>query len=609
MAYSKAGKVVEGYSLSELSSDRDIADLTFRPDFFTKLVKLLTLAQCRSDKAFDDTRRSPDLVVKTDMHACSPVSVNLGDAASKSTDTLRSSSESDAPFPGLAPAAGVHDPFERIMPTRVARSPKGRNKRERKGARRKGRVNARTLTVQLIQKPELAEPTTTLTPIPEIASVFERNSCLAQLNFTSTEHLVTEDALMDTDSSRARAAIALARAQLEHSRPASIHRKRERATNKMMMLPGEFEEYQATQPTPPPVERISTPDFGDVFNPDADTMRRTVEQSSSMVLTLMAAREAVSLRAESKKNSHAQAASISTIDLLKECQSSFPELYKPGDAPLSPPPSIPLPQVPPPAAMSLPTPRSPTRDRSRRSKASPRNSLYNGLPTEYDGSAIQRVDTLIQDLLETRSQGTTSRARSHSSASSGSRRERIADMPNARTDYDINRCPQTTALPELVSSRRPSHCVQTVVRNPSDGAPLTPAPTPPISSLAPPLKSSATRCNVSVETEAGACRGAQSGTFRGSKAAVPSGQTLSYFQPSASPQRPVRPQSLMGPDPPKWLVEAEAKQLSRSSNKALVHPPGITSSNCPMQMQNSSVAALTPQGSPQKSAYAGYRYI
>ncbi|KAG9123666.1 hypothetical protein FRC07_014348 [Ceratobasidium sp. 392] len=482
MAYSKAEKTVGGYSLSELSPDREIADLTFRPDFFTKLVNLLTLAQCRSDKDFDDTRRSPDLVVTADAHACPPVSVNLGKAASKSTDTFRSSSESDAPSPGLVPNPEMRDPFERIEPVRVARSPKGRNKRERKGAH-KDRTN----------KPQLAEPTTTLTPIPEIASVFERNSCLNQLNFTSTEQLVTEDALMDTDSSRARAAIALARAQLEHSRPASIHRKRERAANKLMMLPGEFEEYQATQTTPTSATApslapilvpastgpIATPDFGEIFNPGADTMRRTMEQSSSMVLTLMAAREAVSLRAEVKKNTHTQAASISTIDLLKE----------------------------------------------------------------------------------------------------------------------------TPVLPEPVPSRRPSQPFQVAIRNPSDGAPLTPAPTPPISSSILPSKSAVVQCTGPVETVAGACRGAQSGTPKAPKSAAPSGQTQTHFQSPASPQRPVRPQSLVGPDPPRWLVEAEAKQSNRGSNKLLNRPPGITS------LQGSSAAVPTPQGSPQKPVYASYRYI
>ncbi|KAG8746274.1 hypothetical protein FRC10_005523 [Ceratobasidium sp. 414] len=420
MVDSKAGTVVGDYSLSEFPPEREIADLTSRPDFFSKLVKLLTLAKCRNDKAFDDTRRSTDLVATGDAHGCSPVAVALDDA-SKSTDTLRSSSESDAPVPALGSYALPHDPFERAMPERVARSPsvlRNRDKRERKYARRKGRSN----------NPPLLEPTTTLTTILETAPAAEPNSPLLHLSLTSTEHSTTEDALMDSDSSRARAAIALARAQLEHSRPASIYRKRERAANRLMMLPGEYEEYLATQTSPVPIEEIITSDFGELLNPDADTMRRAVQQSRSMVLTLMAAREAVSLRTESRKSTHPGAGTISTISLLKE-SAPFPELYKPGDTPLCPPPSIPLPQVPPLA----PTPISPGRDRSRRSKTSPCNNVSGGLPTEYDGNALRRVDTLIQDLLESRPESATSRKRSHSSASSSSLCKKLVDT---RLDYD-----------------------------------------------------------------------------------------------------------------------------------------------------------------------------
>ncbi|KAG9092725.1 hypothetical protein FRC06_011816 [Ceratobasidium sp. 370] len=424
MVDSKAGTVVGDYSLSELPPQRQIADLTSRPDFFTRLVKLLSLAKCRSNKVFDDTRCSIDLIVTGDPHSCSPVSVDLG-GASRSTDTLRSSLECDVPVPALASFVKMDDPFEQAMPEQVARSPiieRNRNKRERKYSRRKGRPN----------KPPLLEPTTTLTTIPEAVPTVEPNPCLPQLG-PRTEQLVTEGALMDSDSSRARAAIALARAQLEHSRPASIHRKRERAANRLMMLPGEYEEYIATQARATPVEEVATPDFSELFNADADAMRRTVQQSRSMVLSLMAAREAVLLRTDARRYTSSQAGSMPPIDSPKGSQPSFPELYKPGDTPLCPPPSIPLPQVPPPAP---PASISPGRDRSRRSRASPCNSIYGGLPTEYDGNALRRVDTLIQDLLESHSEGVTSRKRSHSSASSSSRCKRINNMPDTRLDYD-----------------------------------------------------------------------------------------------------------------------------------------------------------------------------
>jgi hypothetical protein len=300
-----------------------------------------------------------------------------------------------------------------------------------------------------LQQTPLSEPTTTLTTIPEISSVFELNSYLPQLAFTTSDHFTSEDALMDTDSSRARAAIALARAQLEHSRPASIHRKRERAANRMMMLPCELEEYRAMQTARSRNTQASTPE-DDVLpvSDDFGAMRHVIQQSQSMVLTLMAAQEAISQRAETRKTSHSQSASIATIDLLRENPPPFPALYKPGDMPLCPPPSIPLPQLPSPRSLTAPAVSiTPKRDRSRRHGVPLRATAYNCLPTEYDDKVVQHVDKLMHDFLDSQSEDMASEksSRRRSQSSTDSRREYNSDAPNGRPDRGAS---------ELVRPRR-----------------------------------------------------------------------------------------------------------------------------------------------------------
>lgn len=227
---------------------------------------------------------------------------------------------------------------------------------------------------------------------------------------------------METDSIRARAAIAMARAQLEHSRPASYFRKIERSSNWMMMLPGELEEQSALQAAKARGEKIlaqlntnEKPKLDDhadekvqdnsIKKPgeeDVGSMQKTVGQSQAMVLTLMAAKEAVSQRTIMRKKSHSPTASLSTQDLpkLKRPDKPFQGLYQAGDIPPSPPPSIPLPRLPSKCAATLNALND--LEGLRRSKTPREPIAYNGLPTEYrsNNDVLQHIDMLMQSLLD-----------------------------------------------------------------------------------------------------------------------------------------------------------------------------------------------------------------
>ncbi|KAG9080866.1 hypothetical protein FS749_007868, partial [Ceratobasidium sp. UAMH 11750] len=161
----------------------------------------------------------------------------------------------------------------------------------------------------------------------------------------------------------------------------------------------------------------------------------------------------------------------------------------------------------------------------------------------------------------------------------------------------------------VLPARRPSYYPQAAIRSTSDGAPLTPAPTPPVSASAPPLKSATPRCDDPVEPMTGSCRGVKHRAQPGTLESPVSRQTEKYFQPR-TPSRPVRPQSLVGPDPPKRLAEGETRKYVRrvrGTDNLLACPPGTIRSKS--SMPNLSTHALTPQGSPQKPLHASYGYI
>jgi hypothetical protein len=205
------------------------------------------------------------------------------------------------------------------------------------------------------------------------------------------------------------------------------------------------------------------------------------------------------------------------------------------------------------------------------------------------------------------------------------------------------------------------------IRSPSNGAPLTPAPTPPKPLPLLPSKSAAAQRDDPIEIISGACRelkhGAQSGkahkyasryrsslthtiirlgTHKAPKKSTsgrddvlfpacivgdqpftpftsctdklalpiaPSGRAETCLQPPTLPSRPMRPRSMSRPSSPAYLADAETKQTHRAHGVSTC-PPGIALSTSfdDSPLQSLSVQTLTPRGSP-KPVYATRRYI
>ncbi|QRW23427.1 PGAMP domain-containing protein [Rhizoctonia solani] len=258
----------------------------------------------------------------------------------------------------------------------------GKNKCDKKSIRRK----AKNLPV--------VEPIAHLIPIPESTSTSQRTSLIPDLSCVKINNFADQDALMETDSIRARAAIAMARAQLEHSRPASYNRKLERSSNHMMMLPNELDEYFAVQSSKER-EKLSAQLAAHTKNEvhdricedDLGAMRKAVGQSQAMVLTLMAAKEAISQRATARKNHHSPLASSSaTGDLPKPGRPGkpFQGLYRAGDIHLLPLHPFLFPNFHPLLMIVPPT------------------TAYKELPNEYDNDdeIMKHIDVLMQSLTD-----------------------------------------------------------------------------------------------------------------------------------------------------------------------------------------------------------------
>ncbi|CAE6493664.1 unnamed protein product [Rhizoctonia solani] len=209
-----------------------------RSDIFSKLVKLVGLSEHRGSKQ-STTRREAgrtEGLVAVGEQAHSPVTVDLAGSfsASKGEKTLRRSSSDSRLSVSLASDDFRGPDLSLIFaPAQALNLDGGRGRCDRKSVRHKPKHSP------------LTEPVTPLTPIPEMSNAFERTSLLPDLSCVNISNFADQDALMETDSIRARAAIAMARAQLEHSRPAIYNRKLERSSNQMMMLPGELEEHFA----------------------------------------------------------------------------------------------------------------------------------------------------------------------------------------------------------------------------------------------------------------------------------------------------------------------------------------------------------------------------
>ncbi|CAE6505417.1 unnamed protein product [Rhizoctonia solani] len=422
-----------------------------RSDIFSRLVKLVGLSEYRGSKA-PATRREGDrtegLVVIGGEKAHSPVTVELatgGIPTSKGERTLRRSSSDSRLSVSVTSEDGKGPDLSLIFgPAQAFNFDGGRSKNDRKSIRRKPK------------HAPLTEPVTPLTPIPELSNAFERASLIPDLSCVNISNFADQDALMETDSIRARAAIAMARAQLEHSRPAIYNRKLERSSNQMMMLPGEAEEYVASQSSRGrgklsaqlaaqtknetnhrTTDQTREDDFG--------AMRKAVGQSQAMVLTLMAAKEAISQRASSRKNHHSPLASSSISDPSKPKRPSqpFQGLYRAGDIPPTPPPSIPLPQPPPmPPNENLDTkPTTPKRGTSLRNEVISSGSAYKGLPTEYstEDDMLKHIDVLMQSLADSSSNRTPEMDRRRPYSSLPSRRGRRSNenfvIDNARHEH------------------------------------------------------------------------------------------------------------------------------------------------------------------------------
>ncbi|CAE6416941.1 unnamed protein product [Rhizoctonia solani] len=409
MTNPKADKHIGAVFPSDDQTTRKPAHTSSRSDIFSKLVKLVGLSEHRGSKP-STTRREAgrtEGLVAIGEQAHSPVTLDLAADAfstSKGEKVLRRSSSDSRLSVSVA-----NDDFKApdlsliFAPARAFNIDSARNKSDKKSMRRKPK--------------HLPEPVAPLTPIPEMSNAFERTSIFSDLSCARISNFVDQDALMETDSIRARAAIAMARAQLEHSRPAIYNRKLERSSNHMMMLPGELEEHFAGQSSKER-EKLSAQlaahtknETNDQINDricedDIGAMRKAVGQSQAMVLTLMAAKEAISQRATTRKGHHSPLASSSVTNLPKPIRPTkpFQGLYRAGDIPPSPPPSIPLPQLPSrPSLENIDTKSTmPKPESSLRHEIASSEIAYKGLPTEYstDDEMLKHIDVLMQSLAD-----------------------------------------------------------------------------------------------------------------------------------------------------------------------------------------------------------------
>ncbi|KAJ1302132.1 hypothetical protein OPQ81_000961 [Rhizoctonia solani] len=628
-----------------------------RSDILSKLVKLVGLSEYRGTKSSTARRevgRTEGLVVIGEP-SHSPVTVDLATGsfrASKGEKTLRRSSSDSRLSVSITGDDGKGPDLSLIFgPAQAFNLDGARNKHDRKSLRRKGK------------NPPVNEPVTPLTPIPEMSNAFERASILTDLSCVNISNFADQDALMETDSIRARAAIAMARAQLEHSRPASYSRKLERSSNQMMMLPGELEEKERGKPSvqlAPRMKNDARETNDHAGEDDVGAIRKAVGQSQAMVLSLMAAKEAISQRATTRKHHHSPlAASASTSDLpAKRPSKPFQGLYRAGDIPPSPPPSIPLPQLPPRPSHENPHTQSASikRGTSLKNEITPTESAYKGLPTEYntDDEMLKHIDVLMQSLADSgKISPETDRRRpysslpsrrgrrSHESSMSDSSRQghqkrserdstsqiglRQLDAEGSRSQSSRSRptpsfIPPVPALPRLPAKYMPSH----------PGAPgptVQPYPGVRVENI------SVTQMNddailddqchfvLSSYNDFGELTHTTRVSYprnfshESSSSNVPSGHTEKYFQQFASPsspRHPTLPRSMkLGQyvEPSAGVsslgrgVSTLSNKTSTSSTSAPSCPPGITAQGFLRSVSSLGLPgrARTPEPTPQRT--------
>ncbi|CAE6404755.1 unnamed protein product [Rhizoctonia solani] len=598
-----------------------------RIDIFSKLVKLVGLSEYRGNKASTtqhEASRTDGLVVIRGEQAPPPVTLSLATGSPSGEKTLRRSSSDSRLSVSISSDDSKGPDLSLIFgPAQARRLEAGRNKWDRKSIRRKPK------------HAPLTEPVTPLTPIPEFSNAFERIPLIPDLSCVNISSFADQDALMETDSIRARAAIAMARAQLEHSRPASYSRKLERSSNQMMMLPSELEEHFAGQSSKER-EKLSAQLAAHTKNgahdrvreDDVGSMRKAVGQSQAMVLSLMAAKEAISQRATVRKN-HSPLASSSISDLptpKRRPSGPFQGLYRAGDIPPSPPPSIPLPQLPSrPSHESLDAHSTTSkRETQLRHEITPSGSAYKGLPTEYssEDEMLKHIDVLMQSLADSSDNVSPEVDRRRPYSSLPSRRGRRSN-DSARQEY------QRTSRESLSQSTSYIGPRPNADANRSQPSRLRPAqtPIPPVPTLPRlPTKSAPSFHDTALDSQA--YRGAKAENFsvtemndatlnqsdfilssyndfgelthttrvsyprntpdQPSLPNVPSGHTEKYFQRFMSPsslRHPTLPRSMkLGQYvEPSVRVSSPSRGTSTLSNKTSISstnspscPPGIT---------------------------------
>ncbi|CAE6424614.1 unnamed protein product [Rhizoctonia solani] len=465
-----------------------------RSDIFSRLVKLVGLSE-RSTKTPThryEVGRTGGLAVIGEQQAQSTVNLAVGESSRSSGERSVRKSCSDSHLARSASIDGKGPDLSLIYgPAQLFNLDTGKNKCDKKSIRRK----AKNLPV--------VEPIAHLIPIPESTSTSQRTSLIPDLSCVKINNFADQDALMETDSIRARAAIAMARAQLEHSRPASYNRKLERSSNHMMMLPNELDEYFAVQSSKER-EKLSAQLAAHTKNEvhdricedDLGAMRKAVGQSQAMVLTLMAAKEAISQRATARKNHHSPLASSSaTGDLPKPGRPGkpFQGLYRAGDIPPSPPPSIPLPQLPPSLDGSR-APIAPKRETPLRHEIVPPTTAYKELPNEYDNDdeIMKHIDVLMQSLTDSSNNVSSENDRRRPYCSLPSRRGRRSNenslIDSGRRDYQrkpIENLSHSTSYSGL------RHLSNETNRSQPNRLHLTPSAVPPVPTIPrPPTKAS-----------------------------------------------------------------------------------------------------------------------
>ncbi|KAF8755648.1 hypothetical protein RHS01_05147 [Rhizoctonia solani] len=538
-----------------------------RSDIFSRLVKLVGLSE-RSTKTpthrYEVGRTGDLLLSESNKH--SPQSASI-----------------DGKGPDLSLIYG---------PAQLFNLDTGKNKCDKKSIRRK----AKNLPV--------VEPIAHLIPIPESTSTSQRTSLIPDLSCVKINNFADQDALMETDSIRARAAIAMARAQLEHSRPASYNRKLERSSNHMMMLPNELDEYFAVQSSK---ER----------------------EKLSAQLAAHTKNEAISQRATARKNHHSPLASSSaTGDLPKPGRPGkpFQGLYRAGDIPPSPPPSIPLPQLPPSLDGSR-APIAPKRETPLRHEIVPPTTAYKELPNEYDNDdeIMKHIDVLMQSLTDSSNNVSSENDRRRPYCSLPSRRGRRSNenslIDSGRRDYQrkpIENLSHSTSYSGL------RHLSNETNRSQPNRLHLTPSAVPPVPTIPrPPTKASPplpvpqgqqtdklstvtqmndngmfNQCNFILSsyndfgelTHTTRVSYPRSASHEPSLPNIPSGHTEKYFQQFAPPspsRRPLLPK--YGPE--RGVISSSGKEFTPS-----IHTP-----RCPSGSPRSFLLSVPSLGLPGRA--------